>query len=504
MARTRWMGAWVVLLLAGCGSATVKQGPHAGGHAGGLPSAGGSAGAAGSGMAGTGVAARGGAGMGAAGLGAAGMGVAGTAPLNGVSMSAPTVSVNGNAITLSGLISWSAPITFAYRQIAVRPPAGSAGTPFSTAYAPGAYTAAGTTTLQGTGTCDVPGVWTAFETYALVDNPAQSDWIDGPAASFTIGAPSTGSGGAGGAGGGTVVAAGIKLGFSVNGAADGSLAAWLTHHTMDCAGTWNDNAAETQTAQYSIQPSGDFGAWNRCLDLAVGGIFQSQGESWASAAAGAYDDRWRTAVAAIKSAWGARDPTLLNVRFAHEFNLKDSNWHVTGDDAANFKKAWARFHDIFKSALPSASLVWCPNDGTSSALNLDVRDSYPGNDQVDIIAIDTYNQYPWVDSAAGFTTKINGLGSDGSPLGAESWRKFAAGQGKPFAIGEWASNGDASGGNGGDSPTYIQLFHDWLVANGGTGPGQIKYAVFFNGYTQFEIYPDTIQPNARDKVKQLF
>src|SRR6185312_7440974 len=495
--------AVLVLMVAGCGSATVKQGSNGGGHGGASQSTGaaGSAGAAGSsGAAGSaGAAGTHATGTGVAGMGAAGMGGGGMAAVNGVSMRAPTVVVSGNDITVSGLISWSAPITFADRQIAVRPPAGSAGMAFSTAFSPGAYAAAGSTTLEGTGTCNVPGDWTAFETYALVDNPAQSDWIDGPSVSFTIGAATAGTGG----GGGTTAAAGIKLGFSVNGIADGSLAAWLTHHTMDCAGTWNDNAAETQTAQYSIQPSGDFGAWNRCLDLAVGGIFQRQGESWASAAAGAYDDRWRTAVSAIKSAWGTRDPALLNIRFAHEFNLKDSNWRVTGDDADNFKKAWGGFHDILKAALPSASLVWCPNDGTSSLLNLDVRNSYPGNDQVDIIAIDTYNQYPWVNNAADFMTKINGLGSDGAPLGAESWRKFAAAQGKPFAIGEWASNGDVSGGNGGDSPSYIQLFHDWLVANGGTGPGQIKYAVFFNGYTQFEIYPDTIQSNARDKVRQL-
>ena len=101
-------------------------------------------------------------------------------------------------------------------------------------------------------------------------------------------------------------------------------------------------------------------------------------------------------------------------------------------------------------------------------------------------------------------SKLNGTNSDGSPLGAESWRQFAASKGKPMAIGEWASNGDSSGGNGGDSPDYIQRFHDWLVANGGAGPGQIKYAIFFNGFTQFEIYPDTIQPNAAAKVRQLF
>jgi beta-mannanase len=210
-------------------------------------------------------------------------------------------------------------------------------------------------------------------------------------------------------------------------------------------------------------------------------------------------------VASIKKNWAPRDPSLLNIRFAHEFNLDGSDWRVTGDDAENFKQAWRRFYRIFKANLPSASLVWCPNDGTSGDLELDIRDAYPGDDYVDVICIDTYNQWRWVNDAASFDEKLQGTYDNGAPLGAESWRKFAEAQGKPLAIGEWSSNGDPNAeGDGGDSPGYIEWFHDWLIEHAGNSAGKIKYAVFFNSWEQFQVFPETIQPRAAAAVRKLF
>lgn len=293
----------------------------------------------------------------------------------------------------------------------------------------------------------------------------------------------------------------IKFGFSCNGVEDGTLAEWLSSHTIAMAGTWNDTTAEVQTEQYTL--GNGFGDWNKDIDDAIGGIFK--GETWAQAANGDFDDRWRETVRAIKKAWGSRNPALLNVRFAHEFNLAESQWRVSGADVGSFRRAWTRFYGIFKETLPTASLVWCPNDGTSGSLDLDIRDAYPGNEFVDVICIDTYNQWPWVDDAESFQEKIHRTEENGAPIGAEAWRAWAEQQGKPFSIGEWASNGDPEkADDGGDSPDYIQRFRDWLLQHGGSGPGKIKYAVFFNSYTQFEVFPDTMQPNAAAAVRKLF
>jgi hypothetical protein len=307
---------------------------------------------------------------------------------------------------------------------------------------------------------------------------------------------------------------GVALGFSCEGVTDGQLANWVQSHAVRVAGTWDDSF-DAQTGQWSV--SGNYADWTNMLDLAVGGIYQKQGQTWAQAASGAYKSRWQTAIDQIASGWGSRDPALLNIRFAHEFNLTGSDWKVTGGDAANFKKAWVIFHDLLKAKLPTASLVWCPNDGTSGGLGLDIANAYPGSDYVDVIGVDTYNAWPWVNTEADFTSKLN-QGTADSPLGAEKWRQFAEQRGKPLAIGEWGNNGDtgepADDGGGGDSPTYIRLFHDWLVSHGGTGAGQIKYAVYFNctgypaaaGGEKYQVFPEsaTIQPNAAKEVQRLF
>jgi len=440
----------------------------------------------------------------------------GSAPdAHGVTLGVPSVVVDGKAIRASSLVTWTGAINFTNLQIAVRAPSG--GTNFSTAFAKGNRATAGSTTLTGTGTCDVAGVYTAFATYTLVDSPADADWVNGPPVTFTIGGGTatggtgntfSGTGGSNGANPGTGGGASslIKLGFSYAGVADGSLAAWLTHHRVEAAATWNDQK-DGQADQGTIQAGKEYGQWDKLLDVAVGGIYTKDGETWAAAADGQFDDRWTAIVAALKRGWGTRDQALLHVRFAHEFNLEMSDWRVRGQDASSFKKAWGRFNAILKKELPKAQLVWCPNDGTSGSLGLDIGDAYPGGELVDVVCIDTYNQYPWVDSAAAFDAKIH-KGTATSPVGAARWLEFARAAGKPLAIAEWANNGNPSCEDGpcGDSPDYIQRFYDWLIANGGTGAGQIKYAVYFNGWTQFQLFPtsDSLQPKAAALVQKLF
>lgn len=324
-------------------------------------------------------------------------------------------------------------------------------------------------------------------------------------------AQNTGGSGSGATGSSTGLS-GVTLGFSCVGVASGELAKQLRSGKIDMAGTWNDTA-DGQIEQWSI--SDEYKGWNKMIDVAVGGIYRQNGDSWAEAARGAYLDRWQKIIDNLASGWGSRDPSMLNIRFAHEFNLRESQWRVTGDDVENFKKAWIAFHELLKRKAPNSSLVWCPNDGTSGDLNLHIGDAYPGNDYVDVIAIDTYNSWPWVDTEDTFSQKL-GKGSVSEPEGAEKWRLFAQQRGKPLAIGEWASNGDTGtsidAGGGGDSPTYIRLFHDWLVEHGGNGAGQIKYAVYFNcpgygaeaGGEKYQIWPTTIQPKARDEIFRLF
>lgn len=420
---------------------------------------------------------------------------------NGVKLNVPTVTVNNSSITASAVIDRQNTVNFAYLQIAVRPPAGSGGTAFSTAYTPGTQTGSGTQTITGTGTCDAAGTWTAFATYSLVTNPVQADWVDGPPVSFTIGTVAPPNPDPGGGGGPVVPGTAVLMGMSGASAANGSDDSWIGK-PIDIAGTWNDVDAANQVNVYNIQPGNEYGSWNRYLDLAVGGIFS--GESWSQAASGAYDSRWRQCLTNIKNYWGSRDHSKLFIRFAHEFNGDWYNWKVSGANAGNFVTAWRRFRALQKEIIPLANLVWCPNDGTSGSLGLQLLDAFPGSSYVDVYAIDTYNQYPWEDgtSTSQFNEYMNkGLGTR-NPIGPEAHRQAAAAYGLPLAFGEWSNCGDPGGeGGGGDAPTWMNKMMDWIYLNQGRTAGKVIYTVQFNLWTQFILHPTGLQPNTANAFK---
>ena len=69
----------------------------------------------------------------------------------------------------------------------------------------------------------------------------------------------------------------------------------------DIAGVWDDTAA-SQVEVWSIC-EGQYKSWDKALDLAMGGIFRSKGESWSKAASGSYDKRWTQVLTRMKKCW---------------------------------------------------------------------------------------------------------------------------------------------------------------------------------------------------------
>jgi hypothetical protein len=278
------------------------------------------------------------------------------------------------------------------------------------------------------------------------------------------------------------------------------------------AGTWADSDPASQREVYAIC-GGDYSRWNRPLDLAVGGIFRSQGDSWAAAARGSYDARWRTLLTRIKQCWGSRDPGLLYLRFAHEMNLP-GDWQVRGGEEAAFRTAITRFSTLRYQIVPRAKIVLCPNDGTDGDLGgLDIRKLWPGKDShgrrvVDVYAVDSYNNWPHVTTHSGFVAKINSRYSSGIPLGIESHRQLAARFGVPFAVPEWSNNGDpAAGGGGGEAVLFVRDFRNWAAAHAGNparpAAGQLLYEIQFDLWRQYQFWPTTMQPLTASAYRSL-
>lgn len=226
---------------------------------------------------------------------------------------------------------------------------------------------------------------------------------------------------------------------------------------------------------------GPDGAWAKTprMDYAMNAFPDNIGSSqnWAGAASGAYDAHWTTIIKNLKSAWGSRAASNMYIRFAHEMN---GNWYghsVPPAQVQNFKAAWVRISNIVKANFPGAKLVWSVNHDNSWSYSM--TDLWPGDSYVDVVSMDSYNNYPWCSTAASCTAKFN-LTQNGGPAGLETLRQFAQAHGKPFAVSEWANAAVNAGGGGGDAPEFYVAFHSWLTAHGGTGAGQVLYEVMFN------------------------
>lgn len=294
-------------------------------------------------------------------------------------------------------------------------------------------------------------------------------------------------------------------------AANGRFGRWR-HASVAIGATW-DNGNDAQLRMASICPGGDWARWKKPLDVAVGAIDQTKGDTWAAAAKGAYDNRWKRSLLRIKTCWGKRDQRNLYIRFAHEMNLGSMPWSVKGGHEADFVKAITRYSTLRYKILPKAKIVLCPTDGTDTGLGVDIRKLWPGKDRVgrrvvDVYSIDTYNGYSVVHDQQEFADKLMATGKNGIPFGMETHRQFAEQMGVPFAVSEWSNNGNPKdAGKGGEEPEYVRQMNAWFRDHAGDPkrpkPGQLIYEVQFNLQGQFAFWPTRFQPKTAAAYRTL-
>jgi len=270
-------------------------------------------------------------------------------------------------------------------------------------------------------------------------------------------------------------------GASGDGAADGDLGAWRGD-PVDIVGTWADQG-DNQTELYSIAPGGEVADFDGAIDIAPGGL--QDGDTWAAAADGAYDDRWRESLTRMAELRADRGTTYI--RPFHEFNLGGWDWSVSPDDAEDFKAAWARYRAIQQQVFPEARLVYGVNV-TSSGTDLDWRTTWPGYGQADVLGVDTYNGWPTITSEGDFQAQLDARGDDGIPVGLDAYSEQAEQWGVPLAVPEWSGRAEM-----GDEPAYVEGMTDWFAENAGDGPGQLEYEILFNAPQDdgnFQLYAD--------------
>ncbi|TNM66898.1 hypothetical protein FHN55_12410 [Streptomyces sp. NP160] len=270
-------------------------------------------------------------------------------------------------------------------------------------------------------------------------------------------------------------------GASGDGAADGALGQWRGD-PVDIVGTWADEG-DNQTELYSIAPGGEVADFDGAIDIAPGGL--QDGDTWATAADGAYDDRWRKSLTRMAELRAGKGTTYI--RPFHEFNLAGWDWTVSPGEAEAFKTAWTRYRAIQQDVFPQAQLVYGVNV-TSSGTDLDWRTTWPGDGQADVLGVDTYNGWPTITSAADFEAQLDARGDDGIPVGLDAYSEQAAEWGVPLAVPEWSGRAEM-----GDESAYVTGMVDWFAANAGNGPGQLAYEILFNAPQDdgnFQLFSD--------------
>jgi hypothetical protein len=267
---------------------------------------------------------------------------------------------------------------------------------------------------------------------------------------------------------------------------------------VEIAGTWADAEPSLQTKLPTLQRGAEYGNWQKDLDVAIGAI--GEGESWADAADGDYDRRWRQSLTNLAELWGDR-PGTLYLRFAHEMNGNWYPWAVTADDRDDFMEAWRRFRELQQAVFPESKLVFCLNRESVDS-GIDWRETFPGAEYVDVLGVDYYNQNPYAGTLEDFDEAATETDEWGGPKGIAGYQAFAREQGVPLAFPEW--NGKASEG---DSPAFMYAMYAFFARNGGSGPGQVLYEVLFNmsGYDEdFQLYPETDMSHSAAQYRRLW
>ena len=175
------------------------------------------------------------------------------------------------------------------------------------------------------------------------------------------------------------------------------------------------------------------------------GLGAGQPVSLANGATGAYNGYFQTLAQNLVRN-GMANNTII--RLGWEFNGTWYTWRADNDvKASYFASYWQQIVTTMRAVPGAANLKFCWN-GAIGWTSYPMADAYPGDDYVDYIGVDVYDQswaantYPYPANATPAqiqTSQQNAwadINSSGSTHGIAWWKTFADSHGKPLAIPE--------------------------------------------------------------------
>ena len=233
------------------------------------------------------------------------------------------------------------------------------------------------------------------------------------------------------------------------------------------------------------------------LLIAIPLLQQADRGAFARAATTAYAGHRRLAT----KVQGLTDGAPVWIRLGWEAN-KGYHWsyarHGGSPDPANpadYKTCWRNAAAAWREHCPNAHLVWNHLKFPISSANR-ITDYYPGDDAVDVVSIDPYDNgsFGHADTAQGFADAILGTRggfpgfepSTGRCQGLQGIRLFAESRGKRWAVDEWGpTNASRTATNRANNSYYCRAMFNYFAEH---AP---EYDCFFNGSSgsTHQIYP---------------
>jgi hypothetical protein len=201
---------------------------------------------------------------------------------------------------------------------------------------------------------------------------------------------------------------------------------------------------------------------------------EGSGGSLSSCAAGAYDRHWVEIGNAIKAAGLEHN---IIIRMGWEF---DGDWYEwSARNPAAFASCWRHVWQAAESVAPGIRWAWNPNRGPSHT-GSPSEATYPGDQYVDTVGLDSYDFYPPATDASGWNEQLNG------DHGLNFWLNFAKQHHKSLSIPEWGGVAGTQSEAGRDNPFYIQKMHAFFAQNA----AWIGFEAYFDtteGYWRSEL-----------------
>ncbi len=178
-------------------------------------------------------------------------------------------------------------------------------------------------------------------------------------------------------------------------------------------------------------------------------------------------------------------------------------WEGNGDwypwayanNPAGYRDAFRRAVQIMKETAPELRISWCVTARASRRGGPAIwTEGYPGDDVVDVISMDTYDEYcPTWESLR-----------DGE-AGLREFRDFAIAHHKLEAYAEWGCSVNEGAQGGGDNATFVENLAGWFRGR----PGGVLYQAYWNvssGGPNAAIYPEstTVVPQAAAAYRKVF